>query len=297
MEEGSFRCDANVSLRKTGASAFGTKTEIKNMNSFRNVERALEFEIRRQTGLLEEGGEVVQETLLWDANQNAAYPMRGKEGAHDYRYFPEPDLLPVRVDEKWIRDVAASLPEDPTARRDRFVSALGLPRYDADVLTAEKGVADYFEAVLAALGTGDPAGPKSAANWVMTDVLRFAGDLNIPIGNFPVTPANLAAMIRLIGDGTISGKIAKEVFAEMLNSGEGAKAIVERRGLVQLSDPAAIGRVVDEVLAANAAQVEKYRAGNEKVFGFFVGEVMKATKGKANPKIVNDLLRDKLAST
>jgi aspartyl-tRNA(Asn)/glutamyl-tRNA(Gln) amidotransferase subunit B len=295
MEEGSLRCDANVSVRKRGEKTFGTKTEVKNMNSFRNVERALEFEIGRQIALLQEGGTVEQETLLWDAERNEAHSMRSKEEAHDYRYFPEPDLVPVHVEEAWVREVAASLPEHPTARRDRFINSYGLPKYDADVLTSEKGYADYFESLLTALGKSDGGNAKSASNWVMTDVLRVVGEQKISIGDFPIRAERLGAMIRLIGDGTISSKIAKDVFAEMLVSADDPGDIVKKKGLVQLSDEKAIGAVIDDVLLKNPAQVKKFQGGNENVFGFFVGEVMKATKGKANPKIVNDLLRTRLS--
>jgi len=294
MEEGSFRCDANVSVRKKGEKKFGTKTELKNMNSFRNVERALEFEIQRQINIIDDGGTVVQETLLWDAEKNSAHTMRTKEEAHDYRYFPEPDLVPVLVDEKWIDSVCRNLVEHPTDRRDRFVREYGLPKYDADVLTAEKDFADYFEDVVRSLGATNKENAKQASNWVMTEALRVVSERHIDIRDFPVSPENLSAMIRLINDGTISGKIAKDVFAEMLVVNEDPKRIIERKGWVQLSDESAIEKIVDEVLAKNISQVEKYRAGNEKVFGFFVGEVMKATKGKANPSIVNSILQKKL---
>ena len=299
MEEGSLRCDANVSIRRKGETTLGTKTEVKNMNSFRNLERALEYEIDRQIGLIEDGGHVVQETLLWDADRNVALPMRSKEEAHDYRYFPEPDLVPVRVDDEWINRIRRELPELPDARRDRFIAEFGLPRYDADVLTAQKGVADYFEQTLRALkdirtadGTKDLA--KSASNWVMTDVLRVIGETKGPISDFPVSPSHLAAMIVLIRAGTISGKIAKEVFADMLATREAPGVIVERKGLLQVSDASVIDQTIDRVLAAHASQVEGYLRGNEKVFGFFVGETMKLMKGKGNPKIVNEILRRKL---
>ncbi len=299
MEEGSLRCDANVSVRPRGSSALGTKTEVKNMNSFRHVERALEFEIDRQVRLLREGGRVVQETLLWDAEKNVAVPMRSKEEAHDYRYFPDPDLAAVVVDDAWIASVRGSLPELPEARRDRFVAALGLPGYDADVLTAEKAVADYFESALGALEGGGglrPGSAKIVSNWVMTDVLRIAASRKAALEEFPVPPGRLAGMIGLITDGTISGKIAKEVFEEMAATGEDARAIVERKGLLQVSDAGAIERAVDAVMASNGPQVQKYLAGNEKLFGFFVGETMKVMKGKGNPKIVNDVLRRKLGA-
>jgi aspartyl-tRNA(Asn)/glutamyl-tRNA(Gln) amidotransferase subunit B len=295
MEEGSLRCDANVSVRKRGEGAFGTKTEVKNMNSFRNVERALEFEINRQTLLIEEGGRVVQETLYWDAGQGAAVSMRSKEEAHDYRYFPEPDLVPVVIPKEYAREIGASLPELPVARRDRYEREYGLPRYDADVLTSEKGYADYFDAVVAHLPAGGESA-KSAGNWVMTEVLRALTERKMAIGSFPIPPDNLAAMIGLIRDGTISSKIAKDVFAEMLSTGEAPAAVVTRKGLVQISDESALRKVVVDVVARSAAQAGKFRAGNDKILGYFVGEVMKETKGKANPGLVNDLLREILGA-
>ncbi len=295
MEEGSLRCDANVSVRKKMETRFGTKTEVKNMNSFRNVERALEYEIRRQIQLLEDGEQVIQETLLWDANLNVAVPMRSKEEAHDYRYFPEPDLVPVLMDEEWKQKILAALPEHPTARRDRFVAQYSLPKYDADILTSEKGYAEYFERVLGELAPSNNSQIKSASNWVMTDVLRVVGERKIDIADFPVSAAHLAKMIRLINDGVISGKIAKEVFEEMLKSDEDPVAIVELKGLVQISDETVIGKMVEEIINKNKPQVEKYRSGNEKVFGFFVGAVMKASKGKANPGVVNEVLRKRLS--
>jgi aspartyl-tRNA(Asn)/glutamyl-tRNA(Gln) amidotransferase subunit B len=295
MEEGSLRCDANVSVRRRGAEAFGTKTEVKNMNSFRNVERALEFEINRQTALVESGGRVAQETLFWDAGQGAAVAMRSKEQAHDYRYFPEPDLVPVRITDAFTRRVREGLPELPVARRDRYERSFGLPRYDADVLTSEKAYADYFDAVVGRLPDGAESA-KTAGNWVMTEVLRAAAERNIDVDAFPVPPANLAAMIGLMRDGTISSKIAKEVFAEMLSTGEDPATVVRRKGLVQISDEGEIRKAVEEVVARSAAQAEKYRAGNAGILGYFVGEVMKATKGKANPGIVNDLLKEILGA-
>jgi aspartyl-tRNA(Asn)/glutamyl-tRNA(Gln) amidotransferase subunit B len=297
MEEGSLRCDANVSVRKRGAQELGTKTEVKNMNSYRNVERALAYEISRQTAILSEGGQIVQETLLWDADQNIASPMRSKEEAHDYRYFPDPDLVPVVVDHAWITRIRESLVELPAARRDRFVRELGLPRYDADVLTAEKGIADYFEQTFASLGTsgsGKAAGAKAVSNWVMTDVLRVVGEKKIPLEQFPVSPANLAALIKLVLDGTISGSTAKTVFEEMLATGDQPGNIVERRGLAQISDAGAIEAAIGDVIREFDQQVQKYLAGNEKVFAFFVGETMKRMKGKGNPGMINKLLREKL---
>jgi aspartyl-tRNA(Asn)/glutamyl-tRNA(Gln) amidotransferase subunit B len=295
MEEGSLRCDANISIREKGETTLGTKTEVKNMNSFRNVERAIEYEISRQVGILEDGLPVVQETLLWDANQNVAYPMRSKEEAHDYRYFPEPDLVPVVVDRQWVTDVRRSLPEHPTVRRDRFESEYGLPKYDADVLTAEKSTADYFENTLQYLPDKSKENIKLASNWVMTDVMRVAGERKIRIAEFPISTANLAGMIALIANGTISSKIAKDVFEEMLKMNDDPKSIVERKGLVQISDESAIEKIAAEILAKNQSQVEQYRAGSEKLFGFFVGAVMKETKGRANPAIVNKVLKKLLA--
>jgi aspartyl-tRNA(Asn)/glutamyl-tRNA(Gln) amidotransferase subunit B len=298
MEEGSLRCDANVSVRPRGATVLGTKTEVKNMNSFRHVERALEFEIDRQIGLIESGGRVVQETLLWDADANVALPMRSKEEAHDYRYFPDPDLVPVVVDHAWLDRIRAAIPELPHVRRDRYVADLGLPRYDADVLTVERPTAEYYEETLRALAPGGPTKEqaKAVSNWVMTDVLRIAAGLNVAVDRCPVTPGRLAAMIGMIQDGTISGRIAKEVFEAMAASGEHPRTIVEAQGLLQVSDEKAIETALEAVLASNPKQVEQYRAGSQKVFGFFVGEAMRLMKGKANPKMVNDLLRKKLSA-
>ena len=297
MEEGSLRCAANVSVRPRGTEGLGTKTEVKNMNSFRNVERALEFEIGRQVRLIRDGGTVVQETLLWDAERNVAFPMRSKEEAHDYRYFPDPDLAGVIVDEGWIAALRGDLPELPEARRDRFTRELGLPGYDSGVLTAEKSVADYFEETLASLGgegTVRAQNAKAVSNWVMTEVLRVISAGKVSAAEFPVSPARLASMIGLIGDGTISGKIAKEVFEDMVASGEDPGAIVERKGLIQVSDAGAIERAVDGVIASNMPQVQKYLGGNDKVFAFFVGQTMKIMKGKGNPKVVNEVLRRRL---
>lgn len=294
MEQGSLRCDANVSVRKKGETKFGTKTEVKNMNSFRFVERALEYEINRQIKLLEGGARVVQETLLWDANQGVAIPMRSKEEAHDYRYFPEPDLVPVLVNQDWINNVKATLPEFPSERRDRYVREFKLPKYDADVLTTERALADYFEGVVNHLGKKNDETYKLASNWTMTDVLRVVKDRHIEVSDFPIPPKHLSEMIDLILDGTISGKIAKDVFEEMLTSKEQPKNIVEKKWLMQVSDTGAIEKVIDEILANNKEQVEKYRSGKNQVFGFFVGETMKAMEGKANPKVVNEILRKKL---
>jgi aspartyl-tRNA(Asn)/glutamyl-tRNA(Gln) amidotransferase subunit B len=299
MEEGSLRCDANVSVRRKGERKFGTKVEVKNLNSLRFLEKALEFEIARQVRMVENGEKVEQETRLWDSNQSVTFSMRSKEEAHDYRYFPDPDLLPVEVDEEWKLRMQERLPELPSVRRNRYVTALALPRYDADVLTAEKATADYFEQSLAALSLlnkkPETENAKPVSNWVMTNVLRVRSDQGLSLSDFPIEPHRLASMIGLIQKGTISGKIAKELFEEMLTNPDDPKAIIEQKGWIQVSDISAIEQVIDEVIAANQKQVEQYRAGNEKVFGFLVGETMKRMKGKGNPQLVNEILMLKLS--
>ena len=294
MEEGSLRCDANVSIRLRGEEKLGTKVEIKNLNSFRNVERAIDVEIDRQYLLIESGGHVKQETLLYDADTNEVRSMRSKEEANDYRYFPDPDLVPVVIDDAWIERVKAAQPELPMERRDRYMSDFSLPKYDAEVLTAEKDVAEYYEQVVTSFKVKSKEAYKQASNYLMTDVLRVVNERNIGIKEFSIRPAQLSRMIDLINEGTISTKIAKEVFEEMLQSGHDPDAIVEKKGLRQVSDESAIGEVVEEVLKSNPDEVQKYIGGKEKLFGFFVGEIMKKTRGKANPKILNDLLRQKL---
>jgi aspartyl-tRNA(Asn)/glutamyl-tRNA(Gln) amidotransferase subunit B len=293
MEEGSFRCDANISVRPLGSATLGTRAEVKNMNSFRAVERALEHEIARQIELVSGGGQVVQETRLWDAERGQTRSMRSKEFAHDYRYFPEPDLPPLVVGEDWVEDARRRLPELPAPRRARFERDLGLPAYDAEVLTARRDVADYYEAALAR-----HRNPKAISNWVMESVLRIVReqklDEHLRITAWPVAPENLAALVALIDEGTISGKIAKTVFEEMVASGKPPAAIVAARGLVQVTDHAAIDGAVERVLAAHPDKVAAYREGKDKLFGFFVGQVMKATDGKANPKQVNELLQKRL---
>ncbi len=289
MEEGSFRCDANVSVMPVGSTTFGTRTETKNVNSFRFVKQAIEHEIERQIELIEEGGRVVQETRLFDPNTGETRSMRGKEEAHDYRYFPDPDLVPLVISNDWVEDARLSLPELPDARRSRYRSELGLSDYDAEVLTATREMAEYFEACLAA---GAPA--KGAANWVMGEVTRALNEAGTGIAECPVTPARLTALLQLIEKGTISGKIAKTVFDEMWQSDKAPEAIVEEKGLVQVSDTGEIEKIIDEIMAANMGQVEEFRGGKEKVFGFFVGQVMRASKGKANPAVVNELLMKKL---
>jgi aspartyl-tRNA(Asn)/glutamyl-tRNA(Gln) amidotransferase subunit B len=289
MEEGSLRCDANVSVRPRGAEALGTRAEIKNLNSFRNVARAIEYEVARQVALKQSGREVVQETRLWNADRGETASMRSKEEAHDYRYFPEPDLPPLAVNDAWVEEVRASLPELPAERRRRFVAAYGLPEYDAGVLPLARYVAEYFAAAAGASGH-----PKAASNWVMTDVLRKLKDDDRSPAAAPVTPERLAALIRLIEDGTISGKIAKDVFEKMWAGGEDPRAIVEREGLTQVSDIAALQQAVAEVIAANPAQVATYRGGKASTLGWFVGQVMRRTGGKANPQLLNELLKKAL---
>ncbi len=290
MEEGSFRCDANVSLRPKGAEKFGTRTELKNMNSFRNVQRAVEYEIKRQQYVLESGGVVAQETRLWDDTAGVTQPMRGKEEAHDYRYFPDPDLVPVVIDEAWIDEIRGSLPELPLEKRERFMRDYLISSYDAGVLTVSRALADYYEEVVRLSDQ-----PKIAANWVMGDVLRFLNEEKKDVRECPIAPASLAAMIRLIQGGTISGKMAKEVVEAMYKTGKPPEEIVKEQGLVQITDEVALARTLAEIIGKNPAQVEQYRAGKEKVFGFFVGQAMKATQGKANPQLINDLLKKMLA--
>jgi len=295
MEEGSFRCDANVSVRPLGAQELGTKVEIKNLNSFKAVEKAIDSEIERQIHTLSEGGRLVQETRLWDAEREVTRSMRSKEFAHDYRYFPDPDLLPLVVDEKWIAEVRDSLPELPAAREERFVSEYGLPRYDAQVLTGRRDIADYFEAAVKL-----HKNPKAISNWVMGDLFRVIKerklDEALSIPEWPVSAGHLAGMIKMIDEGKISGKIAKSVFTDMVESGAAPETIVREKGLEQVSDTASIEAAIDQVIAANTKVVADYRGGNEKSFGFFVGQVMKATQGKASPQIVNEILRKKLAA-
>ncbi|MBI5694986.1 MAG: Asp-tRNA(Asn)/Glu-tRNA(Gln) amidotransferase subunit GatB [Nitrospirae bacterium] len=289
MEEGSLRCDANVSIRPVGQKEFGTRAELKNMNSFKNVAKAIEYEIRRQTQLIEDGGRVIQETRLWDANQGITISMRGKEEAHDYRYFPDPDLVPIEVSSSWLEEIRGTLPELPDAKKDRFVSQYGIPEYDAMVLTESRQMADYYERT-AALSQ-----PKLASNWIMGDVMRELKNDGAEIDDCPLTPENLSGMLKLIEDGTISGKIAKTVFEEIYRSGKTAEDVVREKGLVQITDDGAIIKVIEEVMAANPDKVADYRSGKDKLFGFFVGQVMKASGGKANPAKVNDLLREKLS--
>ncbi|MEQ1896533.1 MAG: Asp-tRNA(Asn)/Glu-tRNA(Gln) amidotransferase subunit GatB [Vicinamibacterales bacterium] len=289
MEEGSLRCDANVSVRPVGQASLGTKAEVKNLNSFRYLEKALEYEIERQVELVSGGGRVVQETRLWDSSTGRTQSMRSKEEAHDYRYFPEPDLPPLVVDAARVEAVRATMPELPEARRTRFVAAYGLPAYDAGVLTQSAAVAGYFEATVAASGNA-----KLASNWVMGDILRMVKERDCAVETLPVTPASLGGLIRLIEQGTISSAMAKDVFVTMFSSGRTADDIVAAEGLSQNSDAGALAAIVAEVLAANPDAAAQYRAGKPQTFGFLVGQVMKASGGKANPKLANQVLRDAL---
>jgi aspartyl-tRNA(Asn)/glutamyl-tRNA(Gln) amidotransferase subunit B len=290
MEQGSLRCDANVSVRPAGQKEFGTRTEVKNINSFRFVENALEFEIKRQIKVLEKGGSIIQETRLWNSEKNITESMRTKEEAHDYRYFPEPDLVPITVGKEWIEEIRMKLPELPDTRRERFMSEYGIPEHDADLLISEKVVAKWFEDAVRAGGQ-----PKAVSNWMMVELMRLLNEENKSIEESLIKPYQLAEMLNLIEKGTISGKIAKTVFAEMYKTGKEAGSIVKEKGLVQITDELEIEKVVDEVIAGNPKEVERFRGGEEKLIGFFVGQIMKATKGKANPKMVNDLLKKKLA--
>ncbi|HYY26044.1 MAG TPA: Asp-tRNA(Asn)/Glu-tRNA(Gln) amidotransferase subunit GatB [Candidatus Udaeobacter sp.] len=295
MEEGSFRCDANISVRPEGTTALGTKTELKNLNSFRAVEKALEYEIRRHIETLSDGGKLIQETRLWDPDREMTRSMRTKEFAHDYRYFPDPDLVPIVIDDRWIDEIRAALPELPAARKARFMSQYRLPAYDAELLTSRKDVADYFETALKAHENA-----KATSNWVMGDLFRVLKerklDQQLYIDNWPVPAENLSALVRLIDLGTISGKIAKSLFEEMLALGRPPQEIVSEKGLEQVSDFERIEKVIDQILAIHPKQAEEYRRGNEKVFGFFVGQIMKATQGKVNPQKANEILKQKLAA-
>lgn len=292
MQEGSFRCDANVSVRPRGTEKLGTRCEIKNLNSFRFLEKAIDYEARRQIEILEDGGSIRQETRLYDANKDETRTMRSKEDANDYRYFPDPDLLPVEISASWIEQVKSALPELPQARRDRYVVEFALSAYDAAVLTGSREMADYFEAAAREL----PAQAKLCANWIMGEISAQLNKEGIDIAVCPINPAQLAALLKRIGDGTISGKAAKTVFESMWNGelDKNADAIIDAKGLKQISDDSAIEKIVDQVLAANAQQVADYRAGKEKAFNSLVGQIMKATQGKANPAQVNAILKKKL---
>ncbi len=291
MEEGSFRCEPNISLRPVGSKEFGTRVEVKNINSFKFVQAAMAYEIKRQTQVLNEGGRIIQETRLWDVEKEITVPMRSKEEAHDYRYLPEPDLVPLKVPKDWIEKLRAQLPELPDAKRVRFVRDYGIPEYDAEVLTTSRALADYFEACVR-----EYPNPKIVSNWVMGDLLRELKNDGKEPDESPLKPQQLASMLKLIDQGVISGKIAKDVFVEMYRTGKSPDAIVKEKNLVQVSDEAQIEKLIDQVLAANPNEVKRYREGKDTLFGFFVGQVMKLSQGKANPGKVNELLKKKLGS-
>jgi aspartyl-tRNA(Asn)/glutamyl-tRNA(Gln) amidotransferase subunit B len=290
MEEGSLRCDANVSIRPVGREKFGTKVELKNMNSFRNVEKAILYEVERQKGVLEEGGTIRQETRLWDADKNETQSMRGKEEAHDYRYFPDPDLLPLIVDDAWIQKVRETLPELPDAKRARFISQYQIPVYDADVLASSRGLADFFEACVKEYPQA-----KKVANWVINEFLRMINNDEDKIPQSKLTPKLVADGLGLVDKGTISGSVAKTVLQKVFETGLAPAEIVQKEGLGQISDEGALETAVAQVVAEFPKEVEKYKAGNEKLIGHFVGQVMKRTGGRANPAKVNELVKKKLA--
>ena len=291
MEEGSLRCEPNLSLRPVGQKEFGTKVEMKNINSFKFVKDAIEYEIKRQTKVLNEGGKIHQETRLWDTDRGETAVMRSKEEAHDYRYFPDPDLVPLQIADEWIAELRQAVPELPARRLKRFVSEYGLPQYDADVLTSSKALADYFENCVKLLNQ-----PKTVSNWVMGELLRELGNSGTAVENSPVSPERLVSLLKLVEAGTVSLKVAREIFPEVYASGKSPEEIVKAKGLTQVSDEGALAKIIDEVMAKNPAQVEQYKAGKEQVLGFLVGQVMRASGGKANPGKVNELLKGKLAS-
>jgi len=291
MEKGSLRCDANVSVRIAGEKKLGVKTEVKNMNSFKAIQKALQYEVKRQVKALEDGERIIQETRLWDEKSERTDPMRSKEEAHDYRYFPEPDLVPLIVDKEWMEKIRKTIPELPDKRRERFIREYGLSEYDAGVLTAEKALANYFEMVVKLYRN-----PKAVTNWVMVELLGRLNAANKSIEESPVSPEQLAGLLGLIEKGTISGKIAKAVFDEMFNTGKSPQAIVEEKKLVQITDEKEIGRIVEDVLKENPDAVKEYRKGKEKALSHLVGQVMRKTQGKANPELVNRILKEKLAN-
>jgi aspartyl-tRNA(Asn)/glutamyl-tRNA(Gln) amidotransferase subunit B len=289
MEQGSVRFDVNVSLRPKGQKEYGTRTETKNLNSFSSVRRCLEYEIERQAQILDEGGSVIQETRTWDEGRGITLSLRSKEEAHDYRYFPEPDLVPIVIEREWVERVRETLPELPSARRDRLIS-LGLTAYDAGVITSSKGMSDFFDAALKQYSD-----VRVLANWVMGDFLRLLNAKQLRVEDSPVAPNQLAELLQLIEKGTISGKIGKSVIEEMFETGKGPAVIIKEKGLAQISDESALLKLVDEVIAANPQSVEDYKAGKERAIGFLVGQIMKATKGQANPGVVNNLLKEQLS--
>ena len=289
MEEGSLRCDANVSVRPRGADEFGTKTEVKNVNSFRFIQKALAYEIERQIEIVASGGEVTQETRLWDSREQRTYGMRSKEFAHDYRYFPEPDLPPLVISDKWLEEVRSTLPELPQAKEDRFLRQYGLPLQDTELLIASRAMADYFEEVAHASGE-----PKLSANWVLNDLIFLLEKHHKSFVDYPVPAQELANLITLVSKGAVTGKVAKEVLEEMMLTGKKAQDVIAEKGLAQISNPEKIATAAREVIAANPKQVEQYRSGKTATLGWFVGQVMKATRGQANPKMVQEILKREL---
>jgi aspartyl-tRNA(Asn)/glutamyl-tRNA(Gln) amidotransferase subunit B len=286
MEEGSLRCDANISLRPAGSTGLGTKTELKNMNSFRFVRQALEYEIRRQRALLSEGREIIQETRLWDPHQSQTFSMRGKEEAHDYRYFPDPDLMPVRIAPEWLEELRRGLPELPAARSARFQKEYALPVYDAEVLTGDKALADYFEACLQEFPQA-----KQVSNWIMSEVMRELKKEDAGLAALKVSPKNLGRLLALVDQGAISGKIAKTVFDDMIHTGQAPEEVIQAKGLAQISDAGELEAQARDILAAHPKEVAEYQAGKTKVLGFFVGQLMRKTKGQANPKLANEIFQ------
>lgn len=290
MEQGSLRCDANVSVRPAGTLKLGTRVEIKNMNSFRSLQRAIEYEIKRQIDVLEDGGSLVQETRLWDEEKGVTLSMRTKEQAHDYRYFPDPNLVPIIVDPEWIQEIKESLPELPDARKERLVNEMGLPEYDASIITSSRALADFFDLVVKEYNE-----PKTVSNWIMGEYLRLLNANNQDVSESKVTPHNMAALLKAQKDGTISGKMAKTVFEEMFETGKDPAQIIQEKGMVQISDEGSLAVVIEKVINSHPQSVEDYKAGKEKAIGFLVGQVMKETKGQANPGMVNKLLKEKLS--
>lgn len=289
MQEGSLRADVNLSLRPVGEEKFGTRTETKNLNSFRSIKNAIDFEIKRQKEVLEAGGVIYQETRRWDDEKGEGYAMRTKEDAHDYRYFPEPDLLPINLSEEYIKTIKEALPELPESRRKRYIEEMGLPDYDAGIIISSKALSDFFEDATRECGNA-----KAVSNWIMTDIIRVAKELGAEYNELPFTPKNLASLIKLIDKGTISSKIAKEVFEVMCENGTEPEKIVEERGLVQISDESAIKEVVDRIISANPQSIADYKAGKDRALGFLVGQCMKEMKGKGNPQILNKLILEEL---
>jgi len=289
MEEGSFRCEPNISLRPLGQKEYGTKVELKNINSFKFVKDAIEYEVKRQTKLLNEGGTIRQETRLWNSDRGETAVMRSKEEAHDYRYFPDPDLVPLKMEREWVESFRASVPELPATRMKRFVGDFGLPEYDAGVLTASKGIADYFEACVKLFNQ-----PKTVSNWVMGELTRELKNSGTEAGSSPVTPERLVGLLELVEKGTVSLKVARDIFPDLYRSGKSPEQIVQEKGLTQVSDEGALDKIVEEVLTRNPAQVAQFKEGKQQVLGFLVGQVMKSSGGKANPGKVNELLKKKL---